>query len=165
MADLGSVIVFCLISLIGAQSTVPTIFLQSTTWNQTTTPGGIINCSDDRNVLNIKCIDRNLIQLLFVIAVSCLWILYLIYFNSRLVGLILTLIVNQFYKGNKTFTLIIYFSCSNNPLHFRCTHQNWIILIFCFIWKNHVSRCAIHHTGSISSYIQRLLYLSMVETL
>lgn len=64
------------------------------------------NCTgDDR--LNFNCINRDLekvqsslLQLFLVTAVSGIWLLYLTFFHSRLIGLVVTKIVNQFYKGN-----------------------------------------------------------------
>ncbi|XP_010780185.1 uncharacterized protein KIAA1109-like [Notothenia coriiceps] len=42
--------------------------------------------------------DSNFIWLLVATILSCGWIIYLTYYNSRNIGLILTLIINRLYK-------------------------------------------------------------------
>jgi len=62
------------------------------------------NCSSQK--LNFECISSSLQkeqssiwQLLGVTAASGIWILYLAFYNSRLFGLLMTKIINYFYKG------------------------------------------------------------------
>ena len=72
--------------------------------NETTTTA--LNCSDPSYHVQIQCVDIQLrgqssfAQLLLVAIVSALWILYLTFFNSRLIGLIITKVANKFIKGN-----------------------------------------------------------------
>jgi len=70
--------------------------------NETTTS---MNCSDPSNNLNLQCINNSLkgqsslIQLILVATVSGIWILYLTFYNSRFVGLLITKVANKVWKG------------------------------------------------------------------
>ena len=61
------------------------------------------NCSN--NHLNIECIKSelngrsSLHQIVLVAIVTGIWIVYLTFFNSRFVGLIITNVANKFLKG------------------------------------------------------------------
>ena len=63
------------------------------------------NCSDPSNQLSPHCIDEtlagqsSLLQIILVALVTGFWIVYLTFFNSRVVGLIITKIANKFMKG------------------------------------------------------------------
>ena len=64
------------------------------------------NCTDS-NKLDLLCIDSDLkndqsslLQLLAVTLVSGAWMVYLTFFNSRVVGLIICKLINHFSKGN-----------------------------------------------------------------
>ena len=70
--------------------------------NETTTS---MNCSDPSNELNPQCINlilqgqSSLVQIILVSAVTGIWIIYLSFYNSRFVGLIITKVANKFIKG------------------------------------------------------------------
>lgn len=74
----------------------------ATKLNETTSS---LNCTDNTK-LDFGCIDdtlkndqSSLLQLVAVTLVSGVWILYLTFYNSRIIGLILSRIINHFLKG------------------------------------------------------------------
>ena len=62
-----------------------------------------VNCSDPNERLNLQCIDNTLdgklLHLFLFTSLSGLWVIYITFYNSRFVGLILSKIINQVYKG------------------------------------------------------------------
>lgn len=75
-----------------------------------------LNCSGNQVLQDWKCIDRDLKlsdssieQFLAVAALSALWIIYLTFFNSRVLGIILTKILNAFIKGLCDFDTLQYY--------------------------------------------------------
>nr|XP_026696686.1 transmembrane protein KIAA1109 [Ciona intestinalis] len=97
--------------------------------NQTAIPGSEVlppNCSTGNDRLNLGCIDNSLrsnqsslVQLFVVTSLSGLWILYLAYYNSRFFGLVLTKVINQFYKDAYIKIGSFSFSVLSGKLMFR----------------------------------------------
>ena len=78
----------------------------NTTAQDTNATSAINNCSDLNNRLDLSCIDTSLknnqsslVQLIFVVFLSGIWVIYLIFFNSRCIGFILSKIIDNFIKG------------------------------------------------------------------
>nr|CAB3258643.1 uncharacterized protein KIAA1109 [Phallusia mammillata] len=81
------------------------------------------NCTDR---LNLNCINSDLedlqsslLQLFLVTAVSGIWLLYLTFFHSRLIGFVLTKVINQFYKDDYFHIGTFSFSLLSGKIMFR----------------------------------------------
>nr|XP_039251251.1 transmembrane protein KIAA1109-like isoform X2 [Styela clava] len=115
----------------GAQSTILPNMNDSSTWtlfdesSQLNQKSGY-NCTDDEVLVNFECIDKglrqsnsSLLQLFLVVAVSMLWIIYITYYNSRLIGFILTKLLNQFIKDGHFKLGSFSFSVLSGKVMFR----------------------------------------------
>ncbi|XP_076826116.1 bridge-like lipid transfer protein family member 1 isoform X2 [Clavelina lepadiformis] len=82
-----------------------------------------VNCSDPNERLNLQCIDNTLdgklLHLFLFTSLSGLWVIYITFYNSRFVGLILSKIINQVYKDAHISIGSFSFSALSGKLMFR----------------------------------------------
>lgn len=90
--------------------------------------------------------DSNFAMLLCSLVFAIGWVVYITYYNSRVVGYIITKIINRLFIRDG------YFKIGNNSRldYEQCTlAYEFLILrlihIKCVVWKNYVSRCYLHH--------------------
>jgi hypothetical protein len=109
-------------------------------------------------------IDSNFAWLVISLFVAMVWVIYITYYNARVLGQILTRICNRFIG-------VGYINIGNLNFHFPFFLKSYYIYSFRFtcngptVWENNVSRCSLLYRRFYSTCSRWMVGFSMVEVL